>query len=85
MLKLWIFVKYLSNYDTQSTFDFQNLIKLEYTPTEDDIIQGIEAGNITMPIKNSLINGSQSLFGVKTKLQFGNTNVTAVFSQQNSQ
>ena len=27
-----------ANYDTQSTFDFQNLIKLEYTPTEDDII-----------------------------------------------
>lgn len=74
-----------TNYDTQSTFDFQNLIKLEYTPTEDDIIQGIEAGNITMPIKNSLINGSQSLFGVKTKLQFGNTSVTAVFSQQNSE
>jgi cell surface protein SprA len=29
-------------YDTQSTFAFQNLIKLEYTPTEDDIIQKIE-------------------------------------------
>ena len=26
-----------ANYDTQSSFDFQNLIKLEYTPTEDDI------------------------------------------------
>ncbi|MGB6269685.1 MAG: cell surface protein SprA, partial [Olleya sp.] len=24
-----------ANYDTQSTFDFQNLVKLEYTPTED--------------------------------------------------
>jgi cell surface protein SprA len=31
-----------ANYDTQSTFAFQNLIKLEYTPTEDDIIQKIE-------------------------------------------
>ncbi|WP_349554958.1 cell surface protein SprA [Pseudotenacibaculum sp. MALMAid0570] len=78
-------LKLTANYDTQSTFDFQNLIKLEYTPTEDDIIQGIEAGNVTMPIKNSLINGSQSLFGVKTKLQFGKTNITAVFSQQNSE
>ena len=26
-----------TNYDTQSTFDFQNLLKLDYTPTEDDI------------------------------------------------
>ena len=74
-----------ADYDTQSTFDFQNLIKLEYTPTEDDILQNIEAGNVSMPIKNSLINGAQSLFGVKTQLKFGNTNITAVFSQQNSE
>lgn len=78
-------LKVTADYDTQSTFDFQNLIKLEYTPTEDDIIRKIEAGNVTMPIKNSLINGSQSLFGVKTELQFGKTTVTAVFSQQNSE
>ncbi|WNW01027.1 cell surface protein SprA [Tenacibaculum sp. HL-MS23] len=74
-----------ANYDTQSTFDFQNIIKLEYTPTEDDIIRNIEAGNISMPIKNSLINGAQALFGVKTELQFGKTYITAAFSQQNSQ
>ncbi|CAM1350576.1 Cell surface protein SprA [Tenacibaculum insulae] len=78
-------LKVTANYDTQSTFDFQNIIKLEYTPTEDDIIRNIEAGNISMPIKNSLINGAQSLFGVKTELQFGKTYVTAAFSQQNSQ
>ncbi len=74
-----------ANYDTQSTFDFQNVIKLEYAPKEDDIIRNIEAGNISMPIKNSLINGAQSLFGVKTQLQFGKTFITAAFSQQNSQ
>ena len=38
-----------------------------------------------MPVKNSLINGAQSLFGLKTELKFGNTNITAVFSQQNSE
>ena len=78
-------LKVTADYDTQASFDFQNIIKLEYTPTEDDIIRKIEAGNVTMPIKNSLINGSQSLFGVKTELQFGKTSVTAVFSQQNSE
>lgn len=78
-------LKVTANYDTQSTFDFQNIIKLEYAPTEDDIIRNIEAGNISMPIKNSLINGAQSLFGVKTELQFGRTFITAAFSQQNSQ
>ena len=74
-----------ANYDTQSTFAFQNLIKLEYTPTEDDIIQKIEVGNVSMPLSNSLIRGAQSLFGVKAQLQFGKTTVTGVFSEQKSQ
>ena len=73
-----------ANYDTESTFDFQNLIKLEYTPTEDDIIQKIEVGNVSMPLNSSLITGAQSLFGVKTQLKFGKTTVTAVFSEQKS-
>jgi cell surface protein SprA len=73
------------NYDTQSTFAFQNLIKLEYTPDEDDIIQKIEIGNVSMPLNSSLIKGAQNLFGVKTKLQFGKTSITGVFSEQKSQ
>ncbi|WP_203256400.1 T9SS outer membrane translocon Sov/SprA [Hyunsoonleella ulvae] len=74
-----------ANYDTQSTFDFQNIIKLDYTPTEDDIIQKIEVGNVNMPLNSSLITGAQSLFGVKAQLQFGRTTVTGVFSEQQSQ
>jgi cell surface protein SprA len=74
-----------ANYDTQSTFDFQNLIKLEYTPTEDDIIQKIEVGNVSMPLNSSLVTGAQSLFGVKTELQFGKLKLTGVFSEQRSQ
>lgn len=74
-----------ANYDTEATFDFQNIVKLDYTPTEDDIIQSIEVGNVSMPLNSSLIQGAQSLFGVKTKLQFGKTSVTAVFSEQKSQ
>ncbi|MGM8360387.1 cell surface protein SprA [Flavobacterium sp. ARAG 55.4] len=74
-----------ANYDTQSTFAFQNLLKLEYTPTEDDIIQKIEVGNVSMPLNSSLIRGAQSLFGVKAQLQFGKTTVTGVYSEQKSQ
>jgi len=74
-----------ANYDTESTFDFQNLIKLEYTPTEDDIIQKIEVGNVSLPLNSSLIRGAQSLFGVKAQFQFGKTTVTGVFSEQKSQ
>ncbi len=74
-----------ANYDTESTFDFQNQMKLEYTPTEDDIIQKIEVGNVSMPLNSSLIQGAQSLFGVKTQLQFGKTTITGVFSEQKSE
>lgn len=74
-----------ANYDTESTFAFQNLVKLEYTPTEDDIIQKIEVGNVSFPLSNSLVRGAQSLFGVKVALQFGKTTVTGIFSEQKSQ
>ena len=74
-----------ANYDTEATFDFQNIVKLDYTPTEDDIIRKIEVGNVNMPLNSSLIQGAQSLFGIKTQLQFGKTTVTAVFSEQRSQ
>ena len=74
-----------ANYDTQSTFAFQNLFKLAYTPSEDDIIQKVEVGNVSMPLNSTLIRGAQSLFGVKTQLQFGKTTITGVFSEQKSQ
>ncbi|MBZ4036818.1 cell surface protein SprA [Flavobacterium sp. 17A] len=74
-----------ANYDTQSTFAFQNLFKLAYTPSEDDIVQKVEVGNVSMPLNSTLIRGAQSLFGVKTQLQFGKTTITGVFSEQKSQ
>jgi cell surface protein SprA len=70
------------NYNTEATFDFENKTKLEYTGKEDEIIRKIEAGNVTLPLTGSLITGSQSLFGLKTELQFGKLTVTSVFSQQ---
>lgn len=70
------------NYNTEATFDFENRTKLEYSGKEDEIIKKIEAGNITLPLSGSLITGSQSLFGLKTEMQFGKLTVTNVFSQQ---
>ncbi|WP_306353471.1 cell surface protein SprA [Flavobacterium sp. '19STA2R22 D10 B1'] len=78
-------LKVNANYDTESTFAFQNLIKLEYTPTEDDILQKIEVGNVSLPLNSSLIRGAQSLFGVKAQFQFGKTTITGIFSEQKSQ
>lgn len=85
MAKIGTRLQVNANYDTESTFDFQNQIKLEYTPDEDDIIRKIEVGNVSMPLNSSLIQGAQSLFGVKAELQFGKTTVTGVFSEQKSE
>lgn len=77
--------KLSTNYNTEATFDFENITKLEWAGNEDDILQKIELGNITMPLTSSLITGSQNLFGAKTNLKFGKLNVMAVVSQQKSQ
>ncbi len=53
--------------------------------TEDAIIQNISIGNISMPLNSNLIRGAQSLFGVRTDLKFGRTNISGVFSEQRSQ
>jgi cell surface protein SprA len=73
------------NYNTEATFDFENNVKVEYTGFEDEIIQKIEAGNVSLPLPGSLITGSHSLFGLKTQLKFGRLTVTSIFSKQNSQ
>ena len=70
------------NYNTEASFDFENKTKLEYNGKEDEIIKKIEAGNVSLPLTGSLITGSQSLFGLKTEMQFGKLYVTTVLSQQ---
>lgn len=75
-------LKMTAKQNTESTFDFENLMKLEYNGHEDEIIKKVEAGNVTLPLTSSLITGSQSLFGLKTELQFGRLTATTVLSQQ---
>ncbi len=78
-------IEFNMNYSSAASFDFENKTKLKYEGKEDEIIKLVEAGDVTLPLNSSLINGSQSLFGLKTQLQFGKATVTAVFSQQRSQ
>jgi len=73
-------------YNTEASFAFdQQNLKLNYKGEEDDIIQSIEAGNVTMDLPSSLIRGSKALFGIKTNLKFGKFRIQALVSQQNSQ
>ncbi len=73
------------SYNTQANFDFENQLKLDYTGTDDEIIKRIEAGNVSFSSRGSLIQGAQSLFGLKTQLQFGKLFVTSVLANQRAQ
>ncbi|MCU0429628.1 MAG: cell surface protein SprA [Cytophagaceae bacterium] len=75
-------IKMNVNWDTKATFDFQNQFKVEFIGYEEDIIQKIEVGQVSMPVNTNLISGAQNLFGVKTKMQFGRLSATSVFSTQ---
>ncbi|MDP5169266.1 MAG: cell surface protein SprA, partial [Bacteroidia bacterium] len=78
-------MKLNANFDTQASFDFENELKLEHSGTEDQILQKIEAGNVSMQLGNSLIQGRQNLFGIKTKLRFGPVYFTAIASTERGQ
>ena len=78
-------MKLNTNFNTKTTFNFENQIKLAYKGKEDDIIQILEAGNVSLPLRGTLIRGNQSLFGLKTQLKFGRLTITNILSQQKSQ
>lgn len=70
------------NYDTKASFEFDDQLKIAYKGKEDQIIRKFEAGNINFPLQTTLIQGSQSLFGFKTELQFGRLKITTAMAQQ---
>lgn len=74
-----------TSYNTEAAFDFDNFTKLEWTGEEDQILQKVEAGNVEMPLETSLIEGSQTLFGVKTRMRFGRLTVDAIASTSRGQ
>ena len=78
-------LKFPISYNTLANFDFTNQLKLDYTGTDDEIIKRLEAGNVSFPSRSSLIPGAQSLFGLKSQLQFGKLFVTTVLATQKSQ
>ena len=76
-----------TQFNNRATFDFENQMKLDYNSqkfNEDEIIRSIEAGNVSLPLKSTLIKGSSALFGVKAELQFGYLRLIALASQQKS-
>lgn len=74
-----------ADWDTERTFEYENQLKVRYTGYEDEIIQNIEAGNVSLQTNSSFISSSQALFGVKAGFQFGPLKLTAIASQKRGQ
>jgi len=73
------------NYNTLANFNFENQLKLDFRGKDDDIVKMFQAGNTSFASKGTLIPGAQSLFGIKTQLQFGKLFITTVLANQQSQ
>ncbi len=73
------------NKNTKATFNYQDKLALKYNGKEDEIIQLLEAGNVSFPLNSTLITGTQQLFGLKSKLKFGNTTISTIVSYQESE
>jgi len=73
------------SYNTLSTFDFENQLKLDYTGSGEDIFRKIEVGNTSFASKGTLIPGAQQLFGFKTQMQLGRLWLTTIVANQRSQ
>lgn len=78
-------LKFPINYNTLANFGQDNQLKLDYSGMDDEIIKRLEAGAVQFPSRSTFIPGAQQLFGIKSQLQFGRLNVTAVLANQKSQ
>ena len=70
-----------ADWNTERTFEYENQLKIKYTGYEDEIIQKIEAGNVSMQT-SSLVGGAEALFGIKAQFKMGPFRLTTIASQK---
>ena len=85
MAKIGDKINFNINKNTKATFNYQDKLALKYQGKEDEIIQLLEAGNVSFPLNSTLITGTQQLFGLKSRLKFGNTTISSIVSYQESE
>ncbi|HEX2868911.1 MAG TPA: cell surface protein SprA [Ignavibacteriales bacterium] len=74
-------LKINADWNTERTFEYENQLKLSYKGYEDEIVQSVEAGNVSLQT-SPLVGGSEALFGVKANFQLGPLSLTALASQK---
>ncbi len=75
--------------DSERPFEFNNAVRLQYKGFDDEIIESIEAGNVSLSLPGSRFvtfsTKSTGLFGIKSNLRFGNMKMTTIISQEKGQ
>ncbi|MGD9487111.1 MAG: cell surface protein SprA [Calditrichaceae bacterium] len=75
--------------NSEAVTDIENTLKLRYDGDEDEIVQKIEAGNVSLSLPSTkyvIFGGSnKGLFGLKADLKIGNFYVTTIASLEKGQ
>ncbi len=74
-----------TNWDTEAAFNFQNRVNIVYDGYDNEILQRLELGNVSIQTGNTLIRGGSALFGIKGVAQLGALRITTILSQQKGQ
>jgi len=70
-----------ADWNTERTFEYENQLKIKYTGYEDEIVQSVEAGNVSLQT-SPLVGGSEALFGIKATFKMGPLTLTTLASQK---
>ncbi|MBU1678173.1 MAG: hypothetical protein KKD86_04870 [Bacteroidetes bacterium] len=70
-----------ADWNTERTFEYENELKINYKGYEDEIVQSVEAGNVSLQT-SPLVGGSEALFGIKSQFKMGPLTLTALASQK---
>jgi cell surface protein SprA len=74
-----------ADWNTQRTFEYENQLHVKYQGYEDELVQSVEAGNVSLPTNSSFISGGSALFGILAKFQIGPLSLTTVTTQKKGQ
>ncbi len=77
-------ISILVDQDSERDFEFDNNMEIKYLGNEDDIVQSVDAGNITLSLpgtKLAMFSGqSNGLFGIKSSLKIGALDIITIAS-----
>lgn len=75
--------------DSERPFEFNNAVRLEYKGFDDEVIESIEAGNVSLSLPGSRFvtfsAKNTGLFGIKSNMRLGNLKMTMIASQEKGQ